>query len=262
MPGQLDTVWTSGSYETVAPTYYSMAGRLVERTAVEADNEVLDIGCGTGTVAITAARRGARVTGVDITPSMLDRARTNAEIAGTEGIEWREGNARELPFEDDSFDVTLSSLGHMYGDPPAETTAELLRVTRPNGSIGFTSWTPTSLYPFMSSVLTTYLSPGDLPEFTQPPFAWGDSDVVRDRLGEQADSLAFETDTVISPALSPAHFWLETRDTSGPFVEFLDAVPEEKRPPLREEMIETIKPYFDGRRNGVELEYLLTTVQR
>lgn len=261
MPEQLDAVWTNGSYETVAPTYYSMAGRLVERTGVDADDEVLDIGCGTGTVAITAARRGTRVTGVDITPEMLDQARKNAEIAGLEGIDLQDGDARDLPFEDDAFDVVLSSLGHMYGDPPAKTTAELLRVTRPGGTIGFTSWTPTSLYPFMSSVMTTYLPPEDLPEFTQPPFAWGDSDVVRNRLGEQVDSLSFETETTLSPALSPAHFWRETVETSGPFIEFLDAVPDTKRPLLREEMIETIQPYFNEQRNGVELEYLLTTAQ-
>ena len=262
MQEQLDDAWTNGSYEQIASAYYSMAGRLVERTAVSPDDEVLDIGCGAGSVAITAARRGAQVTGVDVTPAMLDHARKNAKIADTEEIEWQKGNALNLPFEADRFDVTLSSLGHMYGDPPEETTAELLRVTRSGGTIGFTSWTPTSLFPFMASILTTYLDPDDLPEFTEPPFAWGDSGVVRERLGGEVEQLSFETGTVLFPALSPEHFWRKMTETSGPLIALLDAVPAENRPEVDEEMVETIHPYFDEGQNGVELEYSLTTAKR
>lgn len=259
---ELRDAWTSGSYEEIAPNYLSMAGKLVERAAVDAGDAVLDIGCGTGSVALTAARRGARVTGIDVTPSMLDRAHENAAIAGVEDVEWYEGDAWDLPFEADTFDVTLSSLGHMYGDPPEETTRELLRVTRPGGRIGFTSWTPTGLFPFMAGVLTTYLSPEDLPEFSEPPFMWGDSDVVRARLGEHVEHLAFETTTALYPAFSPEHFWQGQTETSGTFVELLRAVDEDDRPPLDAEMVETIRPYFDDSRNAVELEYLLTTAKR
>lgn len=262
MQEQMQDVWSSGSYEEIAPNYLSMAGKLVERTAVDDGDEVLDIGCGTGSVAITAARRGAAVTGVDITPSMLEQARENAERAGVETIEWQEGDARDLPFEENTFDVTLSSLGHMYGDPPEATVRELVDVTRPDGRIGFTSWTATGLFPFMASVLTTYLSPEDIPEFSSPPFMWGDSDVVRERIGEHVEQLAFETTTALYPALSPEHFWQEQAETSGTFIELLGTVEDEDRPALREEMVETIRPYFDECRNAVELEYLLTTANR
>lgn len=74
-------VWAAGSYEDIAPKYISMGGHLVERTDVDTDDNVLDIGCGTGTVAITAARREARVTGVDIQPALLEHARSNAGIS-------------------------------------------------------------------------------------------------------------------------------------------------------------------------------------
>jgi len=249
--------WSSGSYEEIAPNYLPLAGHLVERTAVEAGDAVLDVGCGTGSVAVTAARRGADVTGVDITPSMLAAARENAAIAGVD-VDWREGDATDLPLPDDAVDVTLSSLGHMYGDPPGEAAAELVRVTRPGGRIGFTAWTPTGVFPFMAGVVTTYLSPADLPDYAEPPFLWGDSDVVEDRLGGRVDSLAFETETALYPALSPEHFWREMATTSGVFAEFVAAVPDDDREALREELIETIRPYFDERGNAVELEYLLT----
>ncbi|THE63237.1 class I SAM-dependent methyltransferase [Salinadaptatus halalkaliphilus] len=251
-------VWAAGSYENIAPKYVSMAGRLVERTEVGSGDEILDVGCGTGTVAITAARRGAQVTGVDIQPNLLHRARTNAEIVAAD-VSWREADATALPFDPDTFDVTLSNLGHMYGDPPDTAARELLRVTRPGGRIGFTSWTPTSLYPSMAGVAMTVLSPEALPDFSEPPFLWGDPGTVDERLGDAVDDIAFETETVQYPALSPEHFWQQTATNSGMFIEVLEKVDDNNVSTLREQLIETIEPYFDGRENAVELEYGLTT---
>jgi len=235
-----------------------MGGHLVERTDVGSDDEVLDVGCGTGTVALTAARRDARVTGVDIQPELVERARTNADMAGID-VSWRGGDATALPFETNAFDVTLSNLGHMYGDPPDAAARELLRVTRPGGRIGFTSWTPTSLYPAMAGVVMSVLSPEDLPDFSEPPFLWGDSGTVQKRLGDSVTDLEFETETTLYPALSPEHFWERTSTNSGMFIEVLDGVADEELPDLRDQLVETIEPYFDDRENAVELEYLLTT---
>jgi len=251
-------VWAAGSYEEIAPKYVSMGSHLVERTNIDSDDEILDVGCGTGTVAITAARRGAQATGVDIQPVLLDHARTNADIAAVD-VSWREADATALPFETNEFTVTLSNLGHMYGDPPDTAARELLRVTRPGGRIGFTSWTPTSLYPSMAGVVMTVLSPEDLPDFSEPPFLWGNPDTVDERLCDAVAHLAFETDTVQYPALSPEHFWQQTAVNSGMFIEVLNEVPDEELPRLREQVIETIEPYFDERENAVELEYRLTT---
>lgn len=261
MDDAIEESWSESSYEDVAPIYYPLAGHLVERTAVDEGDEVLDVACGTGSVAISAARRGASVEGIDITSSMLELARENAETADVT-VDFRQGDARDLPVEEDAFDVTLSSLGHMYGDPPEETAAELLRVTRPGGHIGFTSWTPTSLYPFMASVMTTYLDPADRPDFTEPPFAWGDSSVVANRIEEDVQQLSFDSETVLYPALSPRQFWEDLLSTGGTFSQYLAAVDEDDRPALHDEMVDTIRPYFDDRRNGVELEYLLTVAKR
>ncbi|AUX07829.1 SAM-dependent methyltransferase [Halalkaliarchaeum desulfuricum] len=252
-------VWSAGSYAETAPSYLSMAAALVEKTAVSPEDEVLDVGCGTGNVAITAARRGASVTGIDISPTLLEQARTNAETAGVEDVSWQEGDATALPFEDNSFDVVLSNLGHMYGDPPEAATRELLRVTRPGGRIGVTSWTPSSLYPSMGGVAMSLLTPEDLPDFSAPPFLWGDPGTVRDRFGDAVETLQFETDTVQYPALSPDAFREQTVSTSGLFIEILDGVDDSDRQTLRKQLTETIEPYFDERANAVELEYLLST---
>jgi 2-polyprenyl-3-methyl-5-hydroxy-6-metoxy-1,4-benzoquinol methylase len=92
-------VWSTGSYAGHARNYLSMAAGLVEESGVDADDQVLDVACGTGIVAVTAARRGAQVTGLDITPAMLEDARANADLAGVEDVRWREGDATDLPFE-------------------------------------------------------------------------------------------------------------------------------------------------------------------
>ena len=85
---QAKRVWSLGSYSDIAPHFLSMAARLVDATDVSSNDAALDIGCGTGNVAITAARRGARATGLDITPAMLNWAQENATIAGVEEISW------------------------------------------------------------------------------------------------------------------------------------------------------------------------------
>lgn len=250
-------VWETGSYSDIAESYLPMAGQLVDSAGVGSGDRVLDVGCGTGNVAITASRSGAAVTGLDMTPKMLEQARRNAETAAVEGIDWQEGNATDLPFEANRFDVVLSNLGHMYADPPKRAGQELLRVSRPDGVVAFTSWTPTSLFPIIGGLVLTYLPPRDHPEFTEPPFMWGDPDFVEQRLGGHVETLTCDTRTLQYPALSPSHFWQDLTENSGMFITFLDKIDE--RSSLREEVIETIESHFDARENAVELEYLLTT---
>lgn len=106
--------------------------------------------------------------------------------------------------------------------------------------------------------MTTYLSPDDLPEFSTPPFMWGDPGNVEDRLGDGIEGTEFEKDTLFYPALSPEHFWQKTAGRSGMFAEFLEKVDDEDLSELQERMVETVEEHFDESRNAVELEYLLT----
>jgi len=257
-----ERVWSADSYAEMATHYLPMAAKLVERTDVEDGERVLDIGCGTGNVAITAARRGATVTGLDVTPSMLDAAARNADRAGVDGVEWREGDAANLPLADDAVDVTVSALGHMYADPPADAAAELLRVTRPGGRIGFTSWTPTSLYPSLASILMTSVPPTALPEFSEPPFMWGDAGTVERRIGDCVESFSFDTETVWYSARSPRDFLEHTVTHSRLFADVFGAVAADDRDEVRDHLVDAIAARFDGTRNAVELEYLLTTAVR
>src|SRR5215472_9061910 len=117
------------------------AARLVKHAGVRPGQRVLDVACGTGVVAVTAARLGARVTGLDLTPELVAHARENASIAGVE-IEWHEGDVEGLPFGDAAFDVVVSQFGHIFAPRPAVAVAEMLRVLKPGGTIAFSSWPP------------------------------------------------------------------------------------------------------------------------
>src|SRR3984893_15354651 len=117
------------------------AARLVKRSGIRTGYRVLDVACGAGVVATTAARLGARVTGLDLTPELLERARENSSNAGVE-IEWREGDVEELPFDDAVFDAVVSQTGHMFAPRPDVAVAEMLRVLKPGGAIAFSTWAP------------------------------------------------------------------------------------------------------------------------
>lgn len=248
--------WSLGSYSDIAPYFLGMAAHLVDSTDVDATDAVLDVGCGTGNVAITAARRGADATGLDIVPAMLEEARQTATAADVGPIDWREGSATDLPFDDNTFDVTLSCLGHMFAEPPDAAGQELLRVTQASGRIGFSSWTPSSVVPAMGAVLANYLPPDR--DTGEPPFLWGDTDVVRDRLGSAVETIEFETGTVFTPVFSPAHYWEKATTESGMFIVALEAIDDADHSALREEMIETIEQFFDNDQNAIPMEYRLT----
>ena len=109
---------------------------------IASDETVLDVGTSTGVVAITAARAGARVTGLDLTPELLDQARDNARIAQTERIVWTEGDAEHLPYPDASFDVVVSQFGHMFAPRPDVAVAEMRRVLEPGGRVALATWPP------------------------------------------------------------------------------------------------------------------------
>ena len=117
------------------------AGELVAFARVKPGDAVLDVACGTGVVGITAARRGAVVKGLDLTPELLARAKENAALADV-AAEFTLGDAEALPYADASFDVVLSQFGHIFAPRPEVVTAEMLRVLKPGGRIPFTAWPP------------------------------------------------------------------------------------------------------------------------
>ena len=204
----------------------SVAPDLVRFAGVKAGQRLLDVGCGTGVVALTAARAGARVTGADLTPALLEAARANATLAGLE-LEFIEADVEALPFGDGGFDVVLSQFGHMFGPRPEVAIAEMLRVLKPGGVIAFSTWPP-ELYTGRMFALTGRYAP-PLPEGARSPIEWGDPHIVRQRLGDAVDDLRFDRACLRFPALSPAHARIFMERNAAPvlkIVETLSAEPD------------------------------------
>ena len=196
------------------------AARLVEFAPVQRGRKVLDVGCGTGVVAVTAARAGAQVKALDLSPVLLERARWNADTAGVE-IEFTEGDAEALPYPDASFDVVLSQYGHMFAPRPEVVVAEMLRVLKPGGHIAFSTWPPELFIGRMFNLVGQYLPP---PPGVAPVTLWGDPNVVRERLGDKVTDLAFEREAMYIPALSPQHVRNSFESTAAPVVKLVQAL--------------------------------------
>src|SRR6185369_14124640 len=169
---------------------------------------------GTGVVAVTAARRGAIVSGLDLSPVLLERARTNADVASV-AIDFTEGDAEALPYPDASFDVVLSQFGHIFAPRPQVALSEMLRVLKVGGRLAFSTWPPEHFPGRMFTLLADHAPPPPGAEPPAPPALWGDPNVVRQRLGAAVDGLNFARRTMTTPALSLAHFRVAQEKTIG-----------------------------------------------
>jgi SAM-dependent methyltransferase len=174
------TMWGSGNYAAVAEKI-SQAGELViERCGLEPGMDLLDVACGTGNATIPAARAGARATGLDFSPELVAIARERASDAMVE-VEWVEGDAQELPFEDASFDRVISTFGHMFAPDHRRTADEMRRVCRPGGTIAVACWTPEGAMGRMFRAIAELLPP---PPGGTPPILWGTEEHQRELLGD------------------------------------------------------------------------------
>lgn len=231
------------------------AARLVKFAKVRSDQNVLDVACGTGVVAITAARIGARVRGVDLTPELLERARENAKIARFE-IDFYEGDAEALPFGDDEFDVVLSQFGHMFAPRPEVAIGQMLRVLKPGGTIAFSTWPPELLIGSSFALVGCYVPPP--PPGTSPPPQWGDTAIVRERLNSAVKDILFDRACMLVPALTVQNYRDHIERTAGPMlklVQTLSASDPEKLAQFRREYDALIEPYFED--NLVRQDYLM-----
>ena len=140
-------------------------------------HDYLDVATGSGTAAILGAKRGARTTGLDFVPKLVEAARDRAEAEGLEA-RFVVGDAQDLPFDDDSFDRVSSVFGAMFAPDQERAAAELVRVCRPGGMIAVAAWTPEGLNGRMFMTLGRYMPPP--PDGFKPPILWGTESRVRE----------------------------------------------------------------------------------
>jgi SAM-dependent methyltransferase len=233
-----------------------VAAQLVKFSAIAAGENVLDVATGTGVVAITAARAGARVTGLDLTPALLEQARENARIAQRPEIVWTEGDAENLPYPDATFDVVLSEFGHMFAPRPEVAVAEMRRVLKPGGRVAFATWPPEHSVGQFFAFVGRYSPPP--PPGAAPPPQWGVPAIVSERLAAGFGPPFFARGVMSFPALSVEHFRLFMETSVGPMrqlVEQLGSNPE-KLAAVRAEFDGLMRQYYVD--NVVHQDYLLT----
>jgi len=188
------STWAAGDYPAVARRQLWPVGqRLVDTVGIRPGEDVLDVACGTGNAALRAAQAGGTVTGVDLTPELFETGRRLAEDAQV-AIDWVQGDAEELPFEDESFDVVLSTFGCMFAPRHRAAAHELARVLRPGGRLGITSWTPEGGTGRLFRTVGPYLPPPS--PLAEPPLLWGSEEHVESLFEGTGIELEFERDVV------------------------------------------------------------------
>ena len=194
LKGRHRKMWASGDYPQMVETFLLPLGpRLVEACGIGKGMLVLDVAAGTGNASIPAAQAGAQVTASDLTPELFDAGRKRAEGEGVE-LEWVQADAENLPFEDESFNVVMSSIGVMFAPHHEQAASEMVRVCRPSGTIGLMSWTPEGMIGGLFKTMGPFAPPP--PPGASPPPLWGSEDHLGELFGDRVDWTANERDTL------------------------------------------------------------------
>ncbi len=183
LKARLKATWMDGNYDYFSRFMESSAVEFLDRLGVRTGTSLLDVACGSGRLGLIAARRGARVIGVDIATNSILAARGRA---ASEGLDARfdEGDAEALPYADASFDVVTSIYGAMFAPRPERVAAELLCVCRPGGTIAMGNWTKEGFIGEMFKTIARFIAPPGMPA----PVLWGDENVVREAPRRQSMS--------------------------------------------------------------------------
>jgi len=204
---KLKATWSAGDFGQIAKSYVEGAEDFVKRLNLKPGTKVLDVACGTGNLALPAARAGALVTGVDLAPNLVEQARENAKREGLR-IQFDEGDAEALPYEEGSFDAVVTMFGAMFAPRPELVAAELKRVCRPEGFIAMANWTPGGFIGQMFKAVASRVAP---PPGMASPVLWGVPETVRERFREGISNLEMKPQTItftfpFSPAEVVEHF--------------------------------------------------------
>jgi SAM-dependent methyltransferase len=210
-------MWASGDYSSMVETFLLPLGpTLVEACGIGPGMRVLDVAAGTGNASIPAAQAGAEVTASDLTPELFDAGRRRAEAEGV-ALEWVEADAEHLPFEDESFDVVMSSIGAMFAPHHRDVANELVRVCRPGGTIGMLNWTPEGMIGALFRTMGPFAPPP--PPGAQPPPLWGSEEHLQELLGGRVEFGKLERDVLEITAFErPGDYGEHFKQKYGPTI--------------------------------------------
>ena len=233
LKSQLKSTWASGDYSAVATTLEPSAEKFLRRNPVTFGERVLDVACGSGQLTIPMAFSGADVIGLDLAPNLVAQARAKAKA---EGLELRidEGDAEQLPYDDDRFDVVVSMFGAMFAPRPSRVASELTRVTKPGGKIVMANWTPEGLVGEMFKIVGRYAPPSPL---MPSPLMWGQETIARRRFEGEANVKLNRYSVPFHHPYGAADMVELLRTFYGPFLRAFDGLDASGQDALRDELV-------------------------
>jgi ubiquinone/menaquinone biosynthesis C-methylase UbiE len=251
-PNPNKALWEKGDFTRIANSMRESGETLVARLGISTGQKVLDLGCGDGTTAIPAAKRGAEVLGVDIARNLVEAGNARAQQAGLTSCKFQEGDATNLgELRDASFDLVMSIFGAMFAPKPFDVAREMTRVTRPGGRIVMGNWIPNdpTLVAQLLKISSAYSPPP--PEGFVSPMAWGVEGNVVERFGSagvssHAISFLRETYTFDFPG-PPAEFVDAFRRYYGPTMNAFEAAEKNGR---AEELRQELEALFTAQNRG------------
>ncbi|MGE5812864.1 MAG: class I SAM-dependent methyltransferase [Acidobacteriota bacterium] len=250
--------WSAADFGRIAVGFSRGAEAFVERLSLARGETVLDVACGTGNLAIPAARRGARVTGIDIAANLIEAA-WQASVAESIDISFDVGNAEALPYGEARFETVISMFGVMFAARPDRALAELLRVTKRGGRIVLANWTSTG---FVASMLRAHAALVPPPTGTPSVLAWGDESAMSERLEVHASrirSVRFTPRTIaLAYPLTPGGVVELFREFYGPSLRTFKALDAQRRAALTADLLQ-LWSSRNAEQNGhtsVDAEYL------
>jgi len=230
LKAKLKATWMAGDFGQIAKVIEGCAQEFIDRLELSPGTRVLDVACGSGNLAVPAAHTGADVTGVDIATNLIEQARERAKSEGL-SIQFDEGDAEQLPYDDRGFDAVVTMFGAMFAPRPELVASELIRVCKLGGRIAMANWTPSGFIGEMFKTTAKHVTP---PPNMPSPLKWGDQETVKERLNNGIADLQMTPRTcVFNLPFSPAEVVEFFRTYYGPTEKAFGALDENGKAALR-----------------------------
>lgn len=230
-------MWATGNFARIGNNLVIMGELLCEAVDLHAGQRVLDVATGGGNTAISAARRGCEVVGMDYVPELVEYARKRAEVEQMD-VSFEVGDAEDLPYPDASFDAVLSTVGVMFAPNQERAAGEMLRVCKPGGKVGLANWTPDGFVGAMLRTVGKYAPP---PPGVKPPTLWGTEERLAELFGEEVLSIDVKRRTYIFRHLSARHYIEHFRAFFGPIRKAFESLDEAGREAFAKDLEELLE---------------------
>lgn len=231
--------WSKGDFSVIGWNTVFPGELLCEAVGLRAGHRVIDVACGTGHVALAAARRNCDAVGIDYVPALIDRARARAQAEGL-SVRFEVADCERIPCEDESFDRVISIYGSMFAPDQEKAANELARVCRKGGIIGMGNWTPEGFWGQTFALIGRYLPP---PPGLRPPPEWGTERRLQELFGAATSSIHFVQRTALFRFRNSQH-WIDVfSNWFGPIIRVLETLDEGGRARFLGELAETLNRF-------------------